>query len=246
MTDYLLKQTNFDTFLRYDKLDKWAKFANFQTMVSGLTIIRCALDRMMTGFNGVSAAATTDRANNPLCQDVNKGWLQLMREDNEDRVVDEVVSGSGKITIGQGGDYANLDALIMDMKHSLLPSWARLRGDIVAITGADLLHDKYFRKVNKDQDPTEEIALQTILASKRLGGMNAVVPPFFPEDAILCTPLKNLSLYYQNGKRRRLIKDEPEYDRVTDYQSSNEGYVIEDYEQCFLLENIDILDPEGE
>lgn len=37
---------------------------------------RQALDRIMIGFNGVKRAKTSNRAENPLLQDVNKGWLQ--------------------------------------------------------------------------------------------------------------------------------------------------------------------------
>jgi P2 family phage major capsid protein len=242
--DYLLKQTNYDVALRYDKLDMWAKFPNFQTLWQGAIMERCALDRIMIGFNGTSAAATTDRAANPLLQDVNIGWLQDMRVNNAARVMSEAVEDSEEITIGMGGDYRNLDALVMDATHSLLPSWMRTRSDLVAITGADLLHDKYFQKVNVDQAPSEEIALQTILASRRLGGKQAMVVPYFPANGIFITPLKNLSIYFQDGKRRRHIKEEPEADRVADYNSSNDGYVIEDYDAALLLENVRILDPE--
>lgn len=56
------------------------------------------------------------------------------------------------------------------------------------------------------------------------------------------TRFDNLSIYYQDGKRRRLLKDEPEYDRVTDYNSSNEAYVIEDLDYACLVENIKSVD----
>lgn len=240
-----LAQTNFDVALRYAKLDMWAKFADFQARWGAAVVERCALDRIMIGFNGTSIAVNTDRTANPLLQDVNKGWLHDMRTNNAARVMDEVVAGSSKITIGQGGDYANLDALVMDATHSLLPSWMRNRTDLVAICAADLLHDKYFEKVNKDEKPSEELALNQIMASKRLGGKTPVTPPFFPDGTIWVTPLSNVSLYFQDGKRRRHINDEPEADRVADYNSSNEGYVIEDYEATFLLENIELLAAEG-
>lgn len=240
-TGYQLKKTNFDTFIGYDKVDLWAKFPDFQTRIQNLIIERCALDRIAIGFNGTSIAATTDVGANPLGEDVNRGWLYDMRTNNDARVMDEVINGTGEITVGTGGDYANLDALVMDAKHAMLPSWHRNRTDLVAIVGADILHDKYFEKVNKEEKPTEELALQVILASKRLGGLQAMIVPFFPENGIFVTPLSNLSLYYQDGKRRRHLKDEPELDRTVDYQSSNEGYVIEDYEPSFLLENIELI-----
>jgi hypothetical protein len=42
-----------------------------------------------------------------------------------------------------------------------------------------------------------------------------------------------------------MVKDEPEYDRVTDYQSSNEAYVIEDLEYACLIENIEQHDADA-
>jgi hypothetical protein len=62
--------------------------------------------------------------------------------------------------------------------------------------------------------------------------------PYFPANAFLITTLNNLSIYYQDGKVRRLIKDQPELDQVTDFQSSNEAYVVEDYSFSALVENI--------
>lgn len=241
---YTLKQINYDVALRYDKLDRWAKFPDFQTRWQNALMQRMALDRIMIGFNGTHAAATTDRVANPLLQDVAVGWLEDMRVNNAARVVAEIVEDSSEITVGAGGDYRNLDALVMDMKHTLLPTWSRNAPGMMAITGADLLHDKYFQKVNVDQKPTEEVALETILATRRIGGLSAMIPPYFPSNAILVTIPTNLAIYFQEGKRRRHIREEPDADRVADYNSSNDGYVIEDYEFAFLLENIRLLDPE--
>lgn len=76
---YVCKQTNFDSAFPYALLDAWAKFPDFQVKLSNAIILRQALDRIMIGFNGTSAAATTKRAANPLLQDVNIGWLQKIR-----------------------------------------------------------------------------------------------------------------------------------------------------------------------
>ena len=65
--------------------------------------------------------------------------------------------------------------------------------------------------------------------------------PYFPENAILITSFDNLSIYYQEDAKRRFIKEEPEANRVADYQSSNEDYVIEAYEKVAFVENIQIV-----
>ena len=78
--EYKCEQTNFDTVLTYAKLDLWAKFQDFQVRIRDAIVKRQALDRIMIGFNGVKRAKTSNRSENPLLQDVNKGWLQKIRE----------------------------------------------------------------------------------------------------------------------------------------------------------------------
>jgi len=243
--DYLLAQTNFDTHLKYSRIDAWAKFPNFQTMIRDAILKRQALDRLLIGWNGTSIAATTDRVTNTLLQDVNKGWLHHMRTDNAARVMDEVVAASGVINVGEGGDYVTLDALVYDMTHSLLPTWARRDTELVAIVGGDLLHDKYFPLINDDKDPSEQLARDIIMSTKRLGGLQAVEVYGFPGDAVMVTRLDNLSIYYQEGKLRRAIIDNPKRDRIENYESTNEGYVIEDFDYACMAENVTVLQPDN-
>ncbi|WP_408582501.1 P2 family phage major capsid protein [Enterobacter cancerogenus] len=60
---------------------------------------------------------------------------------------------------------------------------------------------------------------------------------------MLITSLKNLSVYYQLGALRRTIKEEPEYNRVANYQSSNDDFVVEDYGKCAFIDGISLLKP---
>jgi len=238
---YTCVQTNFDVALRYGKLDLWAKFPNFETLWRDNNVKRIALDRILIGFNGTSAAAATNPDTTPSLSNVNIGWLQKMRTENAARVLAAVAGGkaAGKVTYGTDGDYATLDALVWDAKESLLAEWAKDDTELVAIVSGDLLHDKYFPMINEANLPTEQIARDLIMSTKRLGGLPAVRVPGFPTGKVFITRLDNLSIYYQDGKVRRMLKDEPEYDRVTDYQSSNEAYVIEDLEYAALVENIE-------
>lgn len=241
---YICKQTNFDVALTYAKLDLWAKFPTFETVWRDNVVKRIALDRILIGFNGTSAAAATDRAANPLLQDVNIGWLQKMRTENAARVLSDGADGTAgfatKVTYGShaAADYASLDALVWDAKESLLAEWAKNDTELVAIVSGDLLHDKYFPMINQTEAPTEQLARDIIMSTKRLGGLPALRVPGFPNGTVFITRLDNLSIYYQDGKMRRMLLDEPKYDRVTDYQSSNEAYVIEDLEYACLVENI--------
>ena len=234
---YECKQTNFDTHIQYAKLDAWAKFKDFQTRVSNQVVSRCALDRIMIGWNGTSAAVTTNRATSPLLQDVNIGWLQKLRTNAAERVM---TGGAvaGKVTVGKDGDYANLDALVFDARATLLDPWFQEDPQLVAIVGRDLMHDKLFPLVADNDAPTEKLAADIVISQRRLGGLQAMVVPFFPAGKVLITRADNLSIYYQDGKRRRAVVDKPERDRIEFYESSNDAYVIEDYGLCALVENI--------
>lgn len=239
-SSYFCKQTNFDTALRYGKLDAWAKFQDFQTRIRDAILKRQALDRIMIGFNGTSAAAQSDRIANPLLQDVNIGWLQKMRDHAAERVMTEVVDASGKITIGTSGDYKNLDALVYDMVNTLINPWYQDDTELVVLTGRKLLSDKYFPLVNSDLVPTEKTAADMMISQKRIGGLQAVRVPHFPANTIMVTRLDNLSLYWQEGSRRRNIIDNPKRDQIENYESSNDAYVVEDYGCAAVAENIEL------
>lgn len=237
---YECAKTDFDTAIPYALLDAWARFPNFQAILRDAIIKRQALDRLMIGFNGASVAPTTDRTRNPLLQDVNKGWLQQYREHAPERVMTGGAT-AGKVTIGAGGDYKNIDALVYDAVSSLIEPWFRKDPSLVVVTGRELVHDKYFPLVNKDQPATEKLATDIILSQKRAGGLPLAEVPYIPDGAILITSLRNLSIYWQRGGRRRYIKEEPESNRVANYESSNDAYVIEDYGFGCLIENVEIL-----
>lgn len=238
---YACKQTNFDSSFPYALIDAWAKFKDFQARLSAAITERQALDRIMIGFNGTSAAATSDIAANPLLQDVNVGWLEKIRIGAPDRVLDEVVEASGKVTIGAGGDYKTLDGVVFDAVQMLEP-WHRNHPNLVVMVSRDLLHDKLLAAVEKGAASNqEENAADQIVTKARLGGLPIVDAPFFPAGTVLVTTLSNLSIYFQEGARRRHVKDEPEYDRVADYQSSNDAYVIEDFGLVALVENIEAV-----
>lgn len=242
---YTCTQTNFDTAITYQKLDLWAKFPDFQTRFRDAIVQRQALDVITIGFNGISRAATSNRATNPLLQDVNIGWLQKIRAHAAARVMSEVFAGSNKVQIGAAIDtahgYKNLDALVFDIVNNLIDPWYREDNQLVVVLGRDLFADKYFPLINAQTAPTEKIAADLIVSQKRVGGLQAVSAPNFPAGKLLITRLDNLSRYYQEGGRRRIIKDKPERDRVENFESSNDAYVVEDYGMAALVENIEIV-----
>lgn len=238
---YRCEQTNYDTSIRYAKLDAWRHKPNFQIILRDALIKQKALDRIMIGFNGVNRAATSNKTNNPMLQDVNKGWLQHYREDAPECVMNTGDVTPGKIIVATSdGDYKNLDALVYDAVENLIDPVYSESTDLVVICGRGLLHDKYFPIANNADKNTEKVAGQILLATKSIGELPAYRVPYFPKGAMLITSFSNLSLYIQNGTARRQIIDNPKRDRIEDFQSANEAFVIERYDAGCLIENIEV------
>jgi len=240
---YECQQVNYDFHFRYAQLDLWARYQDFQTRLRDSIIKRQALDRIMIGFNGVERAATSNRVKNPLLQDVGVGWLQKYRENAPTRVMSKITGADGAevsdvIRVGLHGDYANLDALVMDATNNLIDPIYQDDTELVVICGRQMLADKYFPLVNQAQPNTESLAADLIISQKRIGNLPAVRVPSFPADALFVTRLDNLSIYWQDGTHRRHIDEVPKRDRVENYESINEDYVVEDYACGCLIENI--------
>lgn len=243
---YFCQQVNYDFHIRYNTLDLWARYQDFQTRLRDSIVKRQSLDRIMIGFNGTHRAKTSNRIKFPLLQDIAPGWLQKYRENAPSRVMNKVVAEDGsvvseKVRVGAGGDYANLDALVMDATNTLIAPWYQEDPELVVICGRQLLADKYFPLVNQEQPNTEALAADLIISQKRIGNLPAVRVPYFPADALLITRMDNLSIYWQEDTHRRHMVENSKRDRIENYESINEDYVVEDYACGCLVENIELL-----
>ncbi|MDA5521481.1 phage major capsid protein, P2 family [Yersinia kristensenii] len=240
---YRCEQTNSDTYISYARLDAWAGKRDFKNRVTNQIILRRALDRIMVGFNGTSVAAKSDFATNPLLQDVNIGWLQKYRLFAPQRVMGDisVSTRDEENKLITKGAYGNLDALAFDAVNSLIDPWYQDDTGLIVICGRKLLADKYFPVLNtvSGSNPhTEALAGQMLVSQKQIGGMQTYRAPYFPANAMMITTFENLSVYVQEGTHRRTLKEEPEFNRVTTYESDNEAFCIEDYGLGCLIEGI--------
>ncbi|WP_145521703.1 phage major capsid protein, P2 family [Yersinia aldovae] len=245
---YRCEQTNSDTYISYARLDAWAGKRDFKNRVTNQIILRRALDRIMVGFNGTSVAAKSDFATNPLLQDVNIGWLQKYRQFAPQRVMGDVAVSTRdeENKLITKGAYGNLDALAFDAVNSLIDPWYQDDTGLIVICGRKLLADKYFPVLNtvSGSNPnTEALAGQMLVSQKQIGGMQTYRAPYFPANAMMITTFENLSIYVQEGTHRRTIKEEPEFNRVTTYESDNEAFCIEDYGLGCLIEGIKAGEP---
>ena len=239
-TTYELVDTQSDVGLPYAKIDAWAKFPDFQDRYSAAVQKRIAQDRIVIGFHGTIAAIQTDLEANPKLQDVNKGWLQQLREQAPQQVLKEGAT-PGKVALGAGGDYANLDALVHDTKQ-MVDEILREDGDLVAIIGTDLLAADKAKLYTKQGDtPTEKERIENAQVIATYGGLPAFSVPNFPVNAVLVTSWDNLSIYFQDTSWRKQTVDNPKRSRVEDYNSRNEGYVIEQMEKIALTENVELV-----
>lgn len=237
---YELHSTESDVGLPYAKIDAWAKFPEFHQKYSAAVQKQIALDRIMVGFHGTHAAKQTDITEYPMLQDVNKGWLQQAREQIPAQVLKQGKE-AGKVTLGEGGDYANLDALVHDTKQ-MVDERLRDGGDLVAIIGTDLLaHDKAKLYSKQGDTPTEKERIEEAQVIATYGGLPAFTVPYFPVNAVLVTSFDNLSIYHQDSSWRKQTIDNPKRSRVEDYNSRNEGYVIEQLEKFALTENVEVV-----
>lgn len=228
---YELKKTDSDVAIRYDTIDVWGKFPDLADRYAKYVQERIAADRELIGWYGTSAAKNTNLVANPLLQDVNKGWMQYMRDNLPENVLKE--GGTpGQIRIGRGGDYSCLDVAINDLVEGI-PYF--LQNGLVALIGRDLISREravLFEAVQGT--PTEKQAMEAF--SQKYGGLPWQTPSFFPARGLVITPLANISLYHQDSSWRRKIEDNSKKDQYEDYLSRNEGYVVETPEQFVALE----------
>lgn len=234
-----------DVHLGWSKMDAWAKFPDFHKRYRGHVKQAIALDIIKIGWNGTSAANITDYANNPMLQDVNIGWLQLVRRDAPERAFSEGDT-AGQIRIGKGGDYENLDQAVHDLLQAI-PE--HKRANMVAIIGDELVaHDKDKLYAVQAHTPSEKgkIELEQVIGT--YGGLKAFKVPFFPSRGIVVTSFDNLSHYIQTGSTRTHIENNHKKKRVEDYQSRNDCFYIEDLEKIAFFEsaNVKLTNDDGQ
>lgn len=238
---YQCELTEFDVAFPYTLLDAWARFDNFQELYMAQVYRRIALDRILTGWRGKTAAASTDRSANPNLEDVNVGWIEILKQNNPGNYLTESTDGTSKITLGASGDYKNLDQLAYDVQ-SMIPDAYRTGSEVVIVGRHLVAHDVGKALAAVAQTPTEKN--QVLILDKFYGGLQAILVPGFPATGLVVTDTENLSLYYQRGKTRRQQLDNSRRNRVEDYISSNDAYVIENLDGIAGIEadNLEFAD----
>jgi P2 family phage major capsid protein len=240
---YELYKTDFDTHITYQQVDNWSAYPDFETLYRDKVMEQIGRDRVTVGWHGIQAAANSDPAAHPMLEDLNRGWLQAIREEKPANMLG---TAAAKIKIGDGGTYKSIDTLVFDLRHTMLEPWNRNRTDLVLILGSELYHRYHMAMLDSSTvSNVERNAREEWLRNNTIGGLKVVQEEFFPERGILITFYKNLSIYYQRSSRRRTVYDNAKRDRVEDYQSVNEGYIVEDFGAVGGADSDHILLPDG-
>lgn len=223
---YITQETQCDVHIPYASISKWAMAAkskqygkseqqNFSSKYSKFTQRRVCLDVLNIGFNGVSVSAETSPTSK--LTDVNKGWTQIVKEQLQQQIM------ATPLTVGVGGDYANLDAAVADLLDQKID--VALRDDLVCIISDNLIADERWRFYNANEFHAEK--KNTSDTFKHFGGLDLVRIPNFPDNTIVVTSLDNLSLYIKESTTYRQVVCNSKRNRVEDYQHREDAYVVE-------------------
>ena len=235
---YELKKTDSDVALRYTTVDAWAKFKDFAERYGKAVRKAIGNDRLKVGFVGTSAAVDTVAAD---LSDVNIGWLEQIRNYNAGAqyvLGDGLGIEPGSIILG-GATFPNLDSLVYSALNTVEEQF-RDDPDLVVLIGRNVMQSAKGSYYDANGNtPTEKETLKDKKSYNTYGGLVAYTPPFFDADSILVTSFENLSIYWQETSWRRKQKDNSEKDQYEDFNTRNEGYIVEELGKTSLVQGIE-------
>ncbi len=238
---YELVKTDSGAHITWELMTQWVNSGNknqWLNLMKASMAKRFSLDMIRIGFNGTSIAPITNPAENPLGQDVNKGWLTIVKE----KAAAQVLAAAKLDPTGAAADsYKNLDSLVQDLINTSIAEEHRQDDDLVVIVGSDLVAAEQHRLLESAVTPTEHKAAQSL--AKTIAGKKAYIPPFFPATSIWVTNLRNLQILTQSGTQWR--KQENNNDRLR-FESNHirmEGYAIGNFKKFAAIEAVEVVEP---
>ncbi|WP_240205654.1 phage major capsid protein, P2 family [Vibrio sp. CyArs1] len=237
---YELTKTDSGAHIMWETMTQWANSGSkneWLTMMKNAISRRFALDMLRIGFNGTSIAAKTDPVANPLGQDVNKGWLKIVKE----KAAAQVLASADLDPTGATQDsYKNLDSLVQDLINTTIAPEHRQDPDLVVLVGSDLVAAEQHRLLEAADSPTEHKAAQSL--AKTIAGKKAYTPPFFPANQIWVTNTKNLQILTQEGTQWRKQKNDEDELRFKQNHIRMEGYAVGNLKKFAAIETVTVVD----
>ena len=238
---YELVETDSCSVVTWAMLASWANAGSvneFMRMMSENATTRYALDILRVGFNGVSVADTTNPKTNPLGEDVNKGWHQIVKENAPDQIVTDEIYFNPDAGVLKDKEYKTLDAIVTEIKNTLIHPSLRQHPQLAVLIGSDLTAAAQTKLMNQADKPSERVSAQQM--DKSIGGLPAYTPPFFPSKRIVVTIPSNLHAYTQSGTRKRASENVQDRKQHEDKYWRFEGYGIEEFEAYAAVEEVTI------
>lgn len=235
---YTLVETDSGAAITWVELTQWANAGNqgqFIKLMNEAITRNFALDMLRIGFNGTHAAETTDPILHSLGQDVNKGWVTIVKE----KAPAQVIAAATLDSTGKTKDsYKNLDSLVNDLVGNVIDE--SLQGDpnLVVCVGRDLVSAESHRLLESADSPTEHKAAQSL--AKTIDGRKAYTPPFFPPKAIWVTTLSNLQILTQKGTQWRKSRNEEDRKQFESSYLRMEGYAVGNLDKFAAIESVAI------
>lgn len=224
---YRTVKTDTDIHIPYAALNQWA-LGNFTENYNKFVTTRLGLDRLIIGWQGESQdQKNTDITTDALMTNVNKGWLQVMREQHPSNIIGDKLSNP--ITFGVGGDYESLDQAVLDMVQ-FIPEV--MRDGLGVLVGESLLQWEQQRIYNNQQIEKQKTADTFNI----FGNLPRMSCPGFPSLGLVITSPDNLSIYWKEGSYLRQTQHVAKRERVEDYHSREEAYVVENAKKFIALE----------
>ncbi|MDO6706152.1 phage major capsid protein, P2 family [Photobacterium sp. 1_MG-2023] len=239
---YELTKTDSGAHILWETMTQWANSGSkgdWLKMMKNAISRRFALDMLRVGFNGTSIAAITDPVANPLGQDVNKGWLTIVKEKKAGQVLAAAILDP---TGAAADSYKNLDSLTQDLINTTIAPEHRQDPDLVVIVGSDLVAAEQHRLLEAADTPTEHKAAQQL--AKTIAGKKAYTPPFFPPKMIWVTNLKNLQILTQEGTQWRKQENNEDRLRFENNHIRMEGYAVGNLNKFAAIEEVTVADPQ--
>ncbi|HGE6049859.1 TPA: phage major capsid protein, P2 family [Vibrio cholerae] len=219
---YKLAETDSCAAITWAMLCQWANQGGRDQFMKHLTEFSnqmFALDIMRVGWNGVTAAETTNPAEYPLGQDVNEGWIAYVKNRKASQVVDVDVYFDET-----NGDYRTLDAMASDIINNQIHPMFRNDPRLTVFVGSGLIGAAQAKLYDKADKPSEQIAAQKL--DKTIAGRPAYVPPFLPDNAMVVTIPANLQVLTQHGTVQRKAKHESDRKQFENAYWRMEGYAV--------------------
>ncbi len=238
---YELVKTDSGAHILWETMTQWANSGSkneWLKMMQSAISRRFALDILRIGFNGTSAALVTDPVANPLGQDVNKGWLTIVKE----KKAAQVLAAAKLDATGATADsYKNLDSLVQDLINTTIAPEHRQDPDLVVLVGSNLVAAEQHRLLEAADRPSEHKAAQQL--AKTIAGKKAYTPPFFPADMVWVTNTKNLQILTQEGTQWRKQKNDEDELRFKQNHIRMEGYAIGNLNKFAAIEVVTVVEP---